>query len=247
MTLIKGIQYNLKGLMMGVTTPRLLFLGLLRLFVVVLLTLVSSGLVIMWHEAILNILWTMPESGWLLVIWKGVSWILSIFLAMISGVFSYLVAQVLFSVFIMDYMSRITEKIVLGPDNNINDSALSFFQMFIHLVRQEIPRAIIPVLLMLFIMVLGFLTPLGPAVAAISSIAAVVFLAWDNTDLVPARRMLPFNKRFGFLKKNLLFHIGFGLCFLIPWINILFLSFAPVGATLYFLDNEDQPDSRNEV
>lgn len=238
MELIKGIRYNLKGLVMGLTTPKLLFLGMLRLVVVVLLTLICSGLVIMWHEAIFNLLWKMPDSGWLLFVWKGVSWLLSIFLAAVSGIFSYLVAQLLFSVFVMDYMSRVTERIILGNRKGSEDNNnLSFLSLFIYLIRQEIPRAIIPVVLMLFIMGLGFLTPFGPFVAVISSLTAVTFLAWDNTDLVPARRMLSFNQRLGFLKKNILFHIGFGLCFMIPWVNILFLSFAPVGATLYFLEN----------
>ena len=48
--------------------------------------------------------------------------------------------------------------------------------------------------------------------------------------------MIPFTERMGFLRKTLLFHIGFGLLFLVPWLNILLLSFAPVGATLYHID-----------
>ncbi len=237
-SIIKGIRYNLQGLIMGLTNPKLLLLGMLRLIVVVLLTVLCSGLVLMWHQEILNLLWTRPEAGWIVFIWKMVSWILSIFLAVISAVFAYIVAQLLFSVFVMDYMSRITEKIILGQENVSEDSNISFFRLFLYLMRQEIPRAIVPVILMLFIMGIGFLTPLGPAVAVVSSLIAIVFLAWDNTDLVPARRMLPFSKRFEFLKKNILFHVGFGLCFLIPWLNILFLSFAPVGATIYFIEKD---------
>ncbi|MCK5097396.1 MAG: hypothetical protein KAR45_04795, partial [Desulfobacteraceae bacterium] len=89
------------------------------------------------------------------------------------------------------------------------------------------------------IMFIGFFTPFGSIIAVISSVIAVTFLAWDNTDLVPARRMYPFKKRLGYLRKNIMFHVGFGLLFLIPFFNILFLSFAPVGATLYYIDNID--------
>ncbi|MBF0303660.1 MAG: EI24 domain-containing protein [Desulfamplus sp.] len=238
MNLISGFMYNLRGLIMGLTTPKLFFLGMLRLVVVVMLTILCSGLVLMWHQEILNILWTRPEASWLVFLWKIASWILSIFLAAVSGLFSYIVAQLLFSVFVMDYMSRVTESIVKGQGAGSEDSNISFFRLFLYLVRQEIPRAIIPVVLMLSIMGLGFLTPFGPFVAVASSVVAAVFLAWDNTDLVPARRMLPFSQRFDFLRKNILFHVGFGLCFLIPWINILFLSFAPVGATIYFIEKE---------
>jgi CysZ protein len=61
----------------------------------------------------------------------------------------------------------------------------------------------------------------------------------DNTDLTPARQLVPFRERFRSLRRSLLFHLGFGLLFMIPVLNILFLSFAPVGATLYHIDQEN--------
>lgn len=238
MSLYYGVRYNIKGVMLALKTPKLLMLGILRFFIILILTLVLSGLVLYWHDAILNLIWKMPDSGWLVYIWEAVSWVLSIVLAAVAMVMAYLVSQLLFCVFIMDYMSRITETIALGKEAQFEPG--SWFGSFIHLIKQEIPRAIIPVLIMLAIMIIGLLTPLGPVIIAISSVAAAVFLAWDNTDLTPARRMAPFKTRLRFLKKNLMFHIGFGSLFLIPWLNILFLSFAPVGATLYYLDKEGE-------
>jgi CysZ protein len=67
---------------------------------------------------------------------------------------------------------------------------------------------------------------------------AAIFLAWDNTDLIPARNLQPFGRRFKALAKTPLFHLGFGLPFLVPVLNLLFLSFAPVGATLYHIDRK---------
>ena len=236
MDLFDGMKYNIKGLALALKTPKLLILGILRFFIVLFFTLVLSGLILYWHDEILLMIWKMPESGWLIYIWKAVSWLLSIFLAGIAMVLSYLIAQLFFCVFIMDYMSRITEKIILGREVPFEQG--SWVSFFFHLIKQEIPRAIIPVLISLIIMLLGLMTPISPIIIIISSVAAVVFLAWDNTDLIPARRMEPFNVRIKFLRKNLMFHIGFGILFLIPWLNILFLSFAPVGATLYYLDKE---------
>ena len=237
MNLYYGITYNLKGVALAFKTPKLLMLGILRFFIVLFFTFILSGLVLYWHEQILILLWKMPESVWLVYVWKVVSWLLSIFLAAIAMVLSYLIAQLFFCVFIMDYMSRITEKIILGSEVPIEQE--SWISYFIYLVKQEIPRAIIPVLISLIIMLLGLMTPISPIIIIISSIAAIVFLAWDNTDLVPARRMKPFNVRIKFLRKHLMFHIGFGLLFLVPWLNILFLSFAPVGATLYYIEKEE--------
>ncbi|MGM0654389.1 MAG: EI24 domain-containing protein, partial [Thermodesulfobacteriota bacterium] len=181
-------------------------------------------------------IWQMPESRWLIWLWHIVSWILTLILMALSMLAAYLISQIFFCVFIMDYMSRITERMVLGQEAPGADT--SIFGVFFYLILQEIPRAVVPVLISVALMIIGLFTPLSLVIIAISSVVAGIFLAWDNTDLVPARRMVPFKARFEFLKKNLFFHIGFGLLFLVPWVNIIFLSFAPVGATLYYIDKD---------
>lgn len=242
MGLLLGIKYNIEGLLFALKSPKLIVLGMLRFTIVLALTFAFIGLVLYWHDDILNLVWTMPEKGFLTYLWRIVSWLVFIGLAVISMLIAYIVSQLFFCVFIMDYMSRITEAMVLGTTVDIEQG--SYFSFFIYLMKQEIPRAVIPLIISFVILILGLITPVAPVIVFISSIAAVVFLAWDNTDLIPARRMVPFKDRFGFLKQNLFFHIGFGLLFLIPWINILFLSFAPVGATLYYLKKPDSEISR---
>ena len=236
MGLIAGIQYNIRGVALAFRTPSLLMLGLIRFAVVLLLTLVLSGMVLYWHNDIFSMIWQMPESRWLIWLWHKVSWILTFIMMAFSMLISYLISQIFFCVFIMDYMSRITERIVLGQE--APGAHASIFRSFLHLIRQEIPRTVVPVLISVALMIIGLFTPVSLAIIGISGVVAGIFLAWDNTDLVPARRMVPFRERFAFLRKNLLFHIGFGLLFLVPWLNILFLSFAPVGATLYYIEKE---------
>jgi CysZ protein len=238
MNFFKGIVYNLRGVKLSLKTPRLLILGLTRLVVVVFITILSASLILLYHQQILNLIWSKPESQLILWLWHLVSWLLSFLLVGVSAILSYLISQILFSVVIMDTMSRITERLVSGQEQELRK--MPFVRQFFYLIRQEIPRATIPVLLTLLIMILGWLTPLGPVVAIISSAVAAIFLSWDNTDLLPARRLDPFGKRFNFLLKNLPFHLGFGLLFLIPVVNILFLSFAPVGATLYYVNKENK-------
>lgn len=237
MDLLKGITYNLRGLGLGLKTPKLLMLGLIRFAAIVIITLVSAGLILAYHQEILALVWTKPESLWLLWLWHLLSWLISLILIGISAIISYLISQVLFNVIIMDIMSRITERMltgsVSGPEN------ASFLKQFSYLIKQEIPRALIPILIVLIIMVIGLFTPLGPFLAIISSCVAAIFLAWDNTDLVPARRMVPFRDRFMALRKSLLFHLGFGLPFLVPILNIFLLSYAPVGATMYLIEKTD--------
>ena len=219
---------------MGLRTPKLLFLGIIRFVVIIIITILSAGLILVYHQEILNLIWSRPESHWITWLWHLISWLLSAVLIGCAVVLSYLASQILFSVFIMDLMSRITEKMVTG---SIRDPIkMPWWQQFWFLIKQEIPRTTVPVLLTLLLLALGWLTPLGPVVTVVSSAIAVIFLAWDNTDLIPARRMVSFRERFRLLMSTLPFHLGFGILFLIPFVNILFLSFAPVGATLYYID-----------
>lgn len=241
MHLFKGMSYNLKGLKLGLKTPRLLMLGLLRFVILIVITIVAMVIILSKYQEILNLMWHMPENAWFAWLWHLVSWLLALILMGISTVVGFLVAQILFSALIMDIMSQITERKITGRVES--PSQLGFFAHFFFLLRQEIPRAVLPILISLVLLVLGWFTPLGPVLTILTPMAAAVFLAWDNTDLVPARRLAPFGRRFRFLYHNLGFHLGFGLLFLIPILNILLISFAPVGATLYQLDHPDSAPS----
>jgi CysZ protein len=246
MELIDGARYNLRGLGMGVKNGKLLFWGIVRFLAVMIITIISAGLILAYHQDIMSLIWTKPQSNWILWLWYFLSWLLSFLLIVVSAVLSYLISQILFGVLIMDLMSRITEKIITGQVKE--PGKMRLLSQFSYLMKQEIPRTLIPVFISLLVMIMGWVIPLGSILVLLSSGVAALFLAWDNTDLVPARRMMPFGERFGLLRKRLPFHIGFGLLFLIPGLNILLLSFAPVGATLYYLDKEEQttdPKAKN--
>ena len=237
-----GIRYNFRGLKFGLKTPSLLALGVTRLVIILVLTVVAIALIIARYQQITEAMWTRPESSWLIWLWYVLSWLVVLLLSGISAVVAFLVAQILFSVLIMDYMSRIVERRTVGDE--VAPPAMPWFSYFFYLLKQEIPRAILPICSSLLLMVLGWLTPLAPVLTLLSPLLAGVFLAWDNTDLVPARRLVAFGERFTFLRRNFGFHLGFGLCFLIPIFNILLLSFAPVGGTLYYLEHLDKDSNR---
>jgi CysZ protein len=237
LSLFSGLLYNFRGLRLGLRTGKLLFWGVIRFVLVLAIMSVLTGLILAYHREIMELLWTKPESRWIVWLWYLVSWLVSLLLVALAALISFIASQILFSAVIMDHMSRITERLVQG--HVIEPKRIPLMALFFYLIKQEIPRAFIPVLFSLLILILGWLTPLGPVVAVVSSAAAAVFLAWDNTDLIPARRFVPFRERWRLLGKNVFFHLGFGLPFLIPVANIFFLSFAPVGATLYFIDRYD--------
>jgi CysZ protein len=237
MQLLQGMAYNLRGLKFSLKTPKLLMLGLLRFVALVIVTVAATAIILTNYQEILSLMWHQPQSTWVVWLWHLVSWLLALLLMGISAILGFIVAQVLFNAVIMDMMSKVTERKLTG--SVASDSKLGWVAYFFFILRQEVPRTILPVLVSLLIMVLGWFTPLGPLLTILSSLAAVIFLAWDNTDLLPARRMTTYGKRFKFLRSHLMFHIGFGVLFLVPVVNILLLSFAPVGATMYHIDQAE--------
>jgi CysZ protein len=234
----KGITYNLKGLSLGLRTPKLLMLGLLRFAILMIFTLAAAVLILVKYQEIMNLMWNQPQSVWIAWLWHLLSWVLALLLTGVAAIVGFLVAQVLFSVLIMDYMSQIVEFRQTGKVQSA--PRVGMFRYFLFLLRQEIPRAVLPILILLGLLLFGWFTPLGPVLTIVTSLAAVVFLAWDNTDLVPARRLVPLGERFRLMRRSLPFHLGFGLLFLIPLFNLLLISFAPVGATLYIIEQERQ-------
>ena len=252
MSIIKGLQCNLAGLRLALGTPKLLVMGLVRLAAVLVATIAGAILALAYHEPLLAVIWQRPESVWVVWLWFLASWLLALLMVATAALVGYVVAQVLFAVVVMDLMSRHTERIVSGRE--VPPPAMPALRWFAFLVVQEVPRAVLPLMFSAFLLVGGWLTPLGPVLTILSAAAAAVFMAWDNTDLVPARRLEPFRVRFARLKASLGFHLGFGLWFLIPVLNLVFLAFAPVGGTLYAValldgqrsgrDGKDGPDGR---
>ena len=234
MDLLNGLLYNVRGLRLGLTTGILLFWGIVRFALIIVVMLALTGIILSHHAQIMDLLWARPGNPWIIWLWHLLSWLITLFLMGLAALFSYLISQVLFSVVIMDHMSRITEMKVTGHIRKGEKAGI--WKSLFHLVGQEIPRTLLPVLLSLMVMILGWLTPMGPLLIVITSAMTVAFLAWDYTDLVPARHRIPFKIRLRSFLSSSLFHLGFGLPFLIPLLNILFLSCAPVGATLYYID-----------
>ena len=66
MNFLSGISYNLRGLWLGLKTPKLLVLGLIRFAAVVVITLISASLILVYHEEILHLVWAKPASQWIL-------------------------------------------------------------------------------------------------------------------------------------------------------------------------------------
>lgn len=175
MSFFSGIRYNLRGLWFGLKTPKLLILGIGRFAVLLLFATIGAAIVLSYHDQVLNLVWFEPESRWILWLWHLVSWLTALLMVGISSVLAYLVSQVFFSVVIMEAMSRITEQMVTGEVSESPKTPL--FKQLFFLIRQEIPRTILPIFFLLIVTIMGWLTPFAPLLSILAACLAVIFLA----------------------------------------------------------------------
>ena len=86
MEILRGIQFNIRGLMMGLRTPSLLMLGLLRFLVFLLIGVGAAVIFFAYHQDIMLMIWAKPASLWLVWLWYLASWLLSLVLIALTSV-----------------------------------------------------------------------------------------------------------------------------------------------------------------
>ena len=72
MEFLNGLFFNLRGLKLGLTTGKLLFWGLVRFILLLLVMSLLTGLILAYHQDLMGVLWAKPESRWL--VWLSAPW-----------------------------------------------------------------------------------------------------------------------------------------------------------------------------
>ena len=80
MDILRGIQLNFRGLLLGLRTPRLLLLGLLRFLAFLVIGVGAAVVFFAYHQDIIQLIWAKPESLWVLWLWYLAAWLLSLIL-----------------------------------------------------------------------------------------------------------------------------------------------------------------------
>ena len=93
MKFLAGLKYNLEGLKLGLTTPKLMALGLVRFVLFLALAVGAAILAFKFYQDIFSMLWSRPESAWLVWLWHFVSWIAGLILFGMALMVAYLVGQ----------------------------------------------------------------------------------------------------------------------------------------------------------
>ena len=86
MDILRGIQLNFRGLLLGLRTPRLLLLGLLRFLAFLVIGVGAAVVFFAYHQEIIQLIWAKPESLRVLWLWYLAAWLLSLVLLALTSV-----------------------------------------------------------------------------------------------------------------------------------------------------------------
>ena len=70
-------------MILGLKTPQLLILGITRLVIILIFSLIAIGIVLSKYQEITNLIWTQPESNWIVWLWHITSWLLALLLSLL--------------------------------------------------------------------------------------------------------------------------------------------------------------------
>lgn len=163
--------------------------------------------------------WDKPQAWYALVLW-WIGWaLMSILPIALSVLAIYLLMKILASP-LMEWVSIAIEKDVTG----LEPPRLTLREQ-ITVMLGELQKALV-------ILVVPILLLLIPGFNVISLPAAAFLIGWDFFDYPLARRGWSFAERWRFVAGELWSVMGFGLWFVIPFLNILLAPFAIAGGTL---------------
>ena len=163
--------------------------------------------------------WDKPQAWYWLALW-WVGWALLSFVPIAVSVLGiYLLMKILASPLI-EWVSIAIEKDITG----LEPPHLTLRQQ-ITVIWGELQKAVV-------ILVVPILLLLIPGFNVISLPAAAFLIGWDFFDYPLARRGWSFRERWRFVAGELWSVLGFGLWFIIPFLNILLAPFAIAGGTM---------------
>jgi CysZ protein len=127
-----------------------------------------------------------------------------------------------------DYISVRYQRIY-HPSVRIEESG-SFWSRLLRTIKEELKKALLVLALPLVLLLI-------PAVGTVLALlAAGICIAWDYLDFSIAREHVLLKERLRVLWRHKFEALGFGLPLLVPFVGLLLLPFAVLGATRLYFD-----------
>jgi CysZ protein len=230
----KGFLFHPKGIRFGLQHGSFLLLSLFPFFLTLLLYGIAFYVFTLYVDDLLRAIWDLdPDKSSVYLSWLHTSYyyVTTILLYLIVLVIMFYVFIILVNIVASPIYDRVSTK--YGRIRHLEmglEPATSPGLGIPKVIKEETKKALFMLALPLFLLFIPWIG--GP----LAFITAAVFIAWDYTDYSLSKDH-PFLKDRVRIVWRYKFHfLGFGFPLLIPFVNILMIPFAILGATKLYYD-----------
>jgi CysZ protein len=234
----EGSKFHARGIRFGFGHPSFLILAILPFLVTLTLYIFAFYVFVDYSDDLLQMVWN-PETGessWIVgwLHWTYthiVKWILYLVVLVIMF-YTFIVLSIVLASPIYDYISAKYERVYY--QNAPEGEAASSGKGLLTILKEELKKAV----LMLMIPIPLFFVPVVGTL--LSFLVASVFIAWDFADFSLSRDRPLLKDRMRAVWQHKWFLLGFGSPLLIPFLGLVIMPFAILGATTLYFDKMKQ-------
>jgi CysZ protein len=233
-TFPEGARHHLKGIKFGLKHPSFLALAALPFIATLLLYVIGFYLMHTRVDSMLEQVWQIdPEKssrliGWLYWTYTHIVKFFVYIVVLAVMFYTFIVfANVLASPF-YDHISEKYQRMFHSNQDRLQVSSGN--RGIVSIMKEEAKKAVFMLLIPLFLI---FIPVIG---SILCLVVAAVFIAWDYVDFSLSRDHPLLRDRMRTLWRHKFLLMGFGFPLLVPFLGILVLPFAILGATKLYYD-----------
>lgn len=230
----EGFRFHRKGIRFGFSHPSFLILSVLPFLVTLVLYIFAFYMFVDHADDLLQMVWQ-PEAGessWIVgwLHWAYihiVKWILYI-VVLIIMFYTFIVLSVVLASPVYDFISTKYERVYY--QDALEGEATTSGKGLLTILKEELKKAVLMLIIpipLIFVPVVGTL---------LSFLVASVFIAWDFADFSLSRDSPLLRDRMRAVWQHKWSLLGFGSPLLIPFVGLLLVPFAILGATTLYFD-----------
>ena len=238
----RGVGFHKKGVLFGFQNPSFLLLSMLPFVITLFLYGIGFYFFSENVETWLQRLWHLDPGrsagvmGWLYWAYIHVVKFLLYCLLLVVVFYTFIVISNIVASPFYDFISTKYEKQTLvggvESESYLTISASSVIRIVFEEVKKALFAAAVPIGLV-------FVPMIGPV---LSFFSASVLISWDFVDYSLARRSPFFSSRLKAIWRHKFFLFGYGCPLVIPFLGLLVLPFAILGATILYHEVMEDKD-----
>jgi len=236
--LSEGWRFHIRGIRFGFSHLSFLFPSVLPFLVTLALYMFAFYMFTLHADDLLRMVWQIETAesstymGRLYWAYMRVVKLLLYLIVLVIMFYTFIVLSNILASPVYDYISIKYE--LIHYQNTRSEQAAPLAKGLLTVVKEEVKKALLMLIIplpLLFIPVAG---------TVLSFIVAAVFIAWDYIDFSLSRDSPLLKDRIKAVWRYKLILLGFGCPLLIPFLGLMIMPFAILGATKLYFDRMKQ-------